>query len=117
MVDSSHCCIEPSHYDEGAKEYDILNEENSQTINHVLDEVLKRYDVETVLDLTCGTGLQIFWLVKRIQSNWLRHQYGHAKHCQGQSKKREAGYIDLEFLDILLAKNKSIEYAFCTSKV
>jgi len=64
MIDSSHRSAEPSHYDEGAEEYDILNEENSRVINHVLDEILKRYDVETVLDLTCGTGSQVFWLAK-----------------------------------------------------
>lgn len=63
MIDS-HYSAEPSHYDEGAKDYDILNEANSRQINQVLDEILRQYKVESVLDLTCGTGSQVFWLTK-----------------------------------------------------
>ena len=65
MIDLSHCSAEPSHYDEEAEHYDVLNEENSRLINQVLDATLKKYKVETVLDLTCGTGSQVFWLKKR----------------------------------------------------
>ena len=58
-----HVTASSSHYDEGAGNYDLLNEENRKTINMQLVEILKQCGVKTVLDLTCGTGSQIFWLV------------------------------------------------------
>ncbi|MES2961121.1 MAG: class I SAM-dependent methyltransferase [Pseudomonadota bacterium] len=33
--------------------------------NAVIEKLLKRYKVNTVLDLTCGTGSQVFFLAKR----------------------------------------------------
>ena len=29
------------------------------------DMIFSKHNIETVLDLTCGTGLQVFWLVKK----------------------------------------------------
>lgn len=60
-----HRSADPSHYNEDAEEYDILNEEHSQVINQLLDDILKQHGVKTVLDMTCGTGSQVFWLTKR----------------------------------------------------
>lgn len=64
MTNLPHENAAPSHYDEDAKEYDLLNEEHSQVINQVLDEILKKQGVKTVLDMTCGTGSQVFWLAR-----------------------------------------------------
>lgn len=58
----SHASAKPSHYDKAAKHYDAFNEENSKVINHTIERILKQYRVKTVLDLTCGTGSQVFWL-------------------------------------------------------
>lgn len=49
-------------------------------INQTIENILKKYKVKTVLDLTCGTGSQVFWLEKRgyevvgsdINSNMLK---------------------------------------------
>lgn len=38
---------------------------NSITTNRTIEKILKKYKVKTVLDLTCGTGSQVFWLTKR----------------------------------------------------
>jgi ubiquinone/menaquinone biosynthesis C-methylase UbiE len=34
-------------------------------INHTIENILKKHKVKTILDLTCGTGSQVFWLAKR----------------------------------------------------
>lgn len=58
-----HTTAKSSYYNTRAEHYDELNESNSKTINAVLEKILKEYLVATVLDLTCGTGSQVFWLV------------------------------------------------------
>lgn len=60
-----HTTAKPSHYDYSADHYDGFNEKNSRPINQLIDRILKKYRVESVLDLTCGTGSQVFWLAKR----------------------------------------------------
>lgn len=61
----SHNSAKPSHYNKAAESYDAFNEENRKLINHTIENILKKYRVKTVLDLTCGTGSQVFWLAKR----------------------------------------------------
>lgn len=60
----SHTTAKPSHYNKEAKHYDQFNEENSKIINQTIEHILKAHKVKTVLDLTCGTGSQVFWLTK-----------------------------------------------------
>jgi len=60
-----HSSAKPSHYSKDALHYDIFNEANSKLINQFIEKTLKKYKVQTVLDLTCGTGSQVFWLAKR----------------------------------------------------
>ncbi len=64
MKFSSHYSAKASHYNKDAKHYDEFNEENSKVINQALEQILKDNHVKTVLDLTCGTGSQVFWLTK-----------------------------------------------------
>ena len=59
-----HYSANASHYDEEAEHYDAFNEEGSLAVNLTLQDILKKYDVKTVLDLSCGTGSQVFWLAK-----------------------------------------------------
>ena len=59
-----HTSARSSHYDSGAETYDHFNERKSAVINGVLEGILKQYGVRSVLDLTCGTGSQVFWLLK-----------------------------------------------------
>lgn len=61
---SSHFSAKESHYNKDAKHYDTFNEENSRAINQTLEQILKNHSVKTILDLTCGTGSQVFWLAK-----------------------------------------------------
>lgn len=60
-----HISAKPSHYNKEAQHYDKFNEKNSESINKLIETILKKYNVKTVLDLTCGTGSQVFWLAKR----------------------------------------------------
>ncbi len=57
----------PDWYNKDSKHYDTFNEDtsNSRTTNNTIEKILRKYRVKTVLDLTCGTGSQIFWLAKR----------------------------------------------------
>lgn len=61
----SHKSAKPSHYNQSAESYDAFNEKMSEQTNRVLEKLLKKYKVKTVLDLTCGTGSQVFWLAGR----------------------------------------------------
>lgn len=45
--------------------FDVLSHDNnSDKKNAVIEAILRKYKVKTVLDLTCGTGCQVFWLAK-----------------------------------------------------
>jgi ubiquinone/menaquinone biosynthesis C-methylase UbiE len=57
----------PDWYNKDSKYYDTFNENtaNSRTTNSTIEKLLKKYKARTVLDLTCGTGSQVFWLLKR----------------------------------------------------
>ncbi|MGE3318778.1 MAG: class I SAM-dependent methyltransferase [Candidatus Berkiella sp.] len=65
MKKMSHKSAKASHYSHQAKEYDAFNEANSKVTNQTIETLLKNYKVKSVLDLTCGTGSQVFWLLKR----------------------------------------------------
>lgn len=65
MRQIKHSSAKPSHYNKEAETYDIFNEESSKAINYFLETVLKKYKVQTVLDLTCGTGSQPLCFAKR----------------------------------------------------
>lgn len=64
MKTQSHRSVKPSHYNKEAASYDAFNESNSKQMNQLIEGFLKQYGVHTVLDLTCGTGSQVFWLAK-----------------------------------------------------
>ena len=65
MTTIAHKSAKPSHYDKEAKHYDAFNEKSSRIINKTIDAALKKNSVKTVLDLSCGTGSQVFWLSKK----------------------------------------------------
>lgn len=64
-VKIAHASAKASHYDEEAKFYDVYNEKNSALINRTIEKIMQRYKLKSVLDLSCGTGSQVFWLAKR----------------------------------------------------
>ena len=61
----SHTSARPSHYNKSAEYYDAFNEKGSLRINQVIEKILKKNRVQTVLDFSCGTGSQVVYLAKR----------------------------------------------------
>jgi 2-polyprenyl-3-methyl-5-hydroxy-6-metoxy-1,4-benzoquinol methylase len=60
-----HVSAKPAHYNKESKSYDAFNDDNSKIINNTIEYILKRYQVKSVFDLTCGTGSQVFYLSER----------------------------------------------------
>ncbi|MBX9831154.1 class I SAM-dependent methyltransferase [Candidatus Babeliales bacterium] len=54
----------PLEYSTLHKFYDALCAGDIDSKNNLIETILKKYHVQTVLDLTCGTGSQVFWLAK-----------------------------------------------------
>lgn len=65
MKELKHTTAKASYYDTRSECYDELNENNSQIINRLLVDILIQHQATTVLDLTCGTGSQVFWLKEK----------------------------------------------------
>lgn len=59
-----HQSAKSSHYNKEASSYDAFNENGSKGINELIEKILRKYEVKSVLDLTCGTGSQVFFLAK-----------------------------------------------------
>ena len=109
MKNLKHTTAKPSHYTDQAKDYDAFNEENSKITNQTVEKILKKYKVKTVADLTCGTGSQVFWLIKRgyevmgsdINANMLKVAKSRAKKekvevkfLKGDMRTIKAGSFD-----------------------
>ena len=60
-----HISAAPTHYDKEAKHYDAFNEVRYVQMNQLVEHILQENNIKTVLDLTCGTGSQVFWLAER----------------------------------------------------
>lgn len=65
MKSPAHISAKPSHYNKEADHYDLMNEKNSKKINQFIEKTLKKHSAENILDLSCGTGSQVFWLIKK----------------------------------------------------
>ncbi len=59
-----HTTAKPSHYNKEAESYDAFNEKNSRQINQFIEAIFSKHKIKSVLDLSCGTGSQVFWLAK-----------------------------------------------------
>lgn len=105
----SHKSAEASHYDKESESYDAFNEKTSGIINQTIEKILKKHQVKTVLDLSCGTGSQVFWLTKRgfdvtgcdINAKMLKIAKDKAKNSKlaikfikGDMRKTKAGKYD-----------------------
>jgi len=55
----------PLEYSKLPEYYDVLSQDTADSKNRTIERILRKHKVETVLDLTCGTGSQLFWLAKR----------------------------------------------------
>lgn len=56
----------PSWYDKDSEFEELFHKdtENEKITNRTIEKILKKYKVKSVLDLTCGTGSQVFYLLK-----------------------------------------------------
>lgn len=54
----------PFEYSKLSEYYDALSVGDLDSKNRVIEKLLRKHKVETVLDLTCGTGSQVLWLAK-----------------------------------------------------
>lgn len=54
----------PLEYSTLHKYYDVLCAGDTEAKNCLIEEILRKYGVKKVLDLTCGTGSQVFWLAQ-----------------------------------------------------
>lgn len=59
-----HVSAKASHYDYAADNYDPINEKFIEVQNVIIAEILRKHKVESVLDLTCGTGSQVMYLAQ-----------------------------------------------------
>ena len=97
MSETRHGKI-PDWYNEGSTYYDTFNEDtaNSRTTNSTIEKILKEHAVKTVLDLTCGTGSQVFWLTNRgYQVTGSDISPGMLKIAESKAKKEK---ISIRFL-------------------
>ncbi len=97
MTTTSHTSADASHYNGEAEHYDAFNEENSRVINTTVESILKEHGVHTVLDLTCGTGSQVFWLAEHgydvVGSDF------NQKMLEIARQKARAAGLDIKFVE------------------
>jgi len=55
----------PLEYSALHEYYDLLSQSKSQVTNRTIETILKKHSIKTILDFTCGTGSQVFWLIKK----------------------------------------------------
>ncbi|NQY42843.1 MAG: class I SAM-dependent methyltransferase [Legionellales bacterium] len=109
MNSSSHSSAKSNHYNKEAEYYDAFNEKNSRLINKVIERVFAKYKVKKILDLTCGTGSQVFWLAKygydvtgydinskmlEIARDKAKQRKLNLKFIKGDMRKTKAGTFD-----------------------
>lgn len=77
-----------TYYDKDALMYDHFNHDNIQKINQIVAAIFQKYCIKHILDLSCGTGAQVFYL-----SNQGLHVVGY----------------DISLSMLTIARNKAIE--------
>ena len=109
MPKPSHSSAKSTHYDKFSKNYDKFYEEKSQIINQVIEKILKEHSIKSVIDMTCGTGSQVFFLNKlgyevvgsdislsmlEIARNKAQEKNLNIKFLEGDIRTFEAGKFD-----------------------
>lgn len=87
----------PIEYQQYPQFFDSPDDINTNKKNVVIELLLNKYNVKTVLDMTCGTGAQVFYLAK------LGYQVIGADFSPGliaQAKQKALAYqVAVEFID------------------
>jgi len=60
-----HTSAKPEHYDYAAKNYDAIYDKHEEIHNSIIETILIKNKVSSVLDLTCGTGSQVIYLASK----------------------------------------------------
>lgn len=109
MIQPKHTTAKPSHYNKEADTYDTFNEKNSVVINAILDKTFQKHKVRSILDLSCGTGSQVFWLSRcgyevvgvdinakmlKIAREKARKQNQKLKFIKGDMRSTQQGVFD-----------------------
>lgn len=87
----------PLEYSKLSQYFDVLSQSGAHSRNNVIEKILKRHKVETVLDLTCGTGSQVFWLAKhgyQVTGADFSPALLEIARCKARKEK-----IDIQFLE------------------
>lgn len=88
----------PIEYQKRPEYFDAHNVSDAiQTANGVIESILKRHLVKTVLDLTCGTGSQVFFLNSRGY-RCTGSDFSPALIEQAQQRARNENF-DISFID------------------
>lgn len=88
----------PPEYQEFPEYFDAFNtDETTEFKNSVIEKILKKYKVKTVLDVTCGTGSQVFYLQKHGYQV-IGSDFSPALIQKAREKAAKQN-IDLQFLD------------------
>lgn len=78
-----HTSAKPEHYDYAAKNYDAIYDKHEEIHNNVIEAILVKNKVTSVLDLTCGTGSQVIYLASKgfevVGSDINKKMLAHAK--------------------------------------
>ena len=97
---TSHTTASPSHYDLQAEHYDAINEERTQELNQTVFNLLQEHGAKKVLDATCGTGSQVFFL-EQHGFEVVGSDYSGAMLAQAKSKaKRQTSSVPFHQADI-----------------
>lgn len=88
----------PFEYQEKPEYFDAHNvNERTESKNAFIEKLLKAQNVKTVLDMTCGTGSQVFYLAKRGYEV-IGSDFSPALLEQARKKAAALG-LDLTFID------------------
>lgn len=101
----------PDWYDKDNEFEELFHKDtsNERITNRTIEKILKKYKAKTVLDLTCGTGSQVFHLLKRgfkvtgsdiskgmlkIAKRKAKHEKINIKFLRGDMRNIQVGKFD-----------------------
>lgn len=87
----------PLEYNELSHYFDALSSDNDDSKNAVIENILKKYNVKTILDLTCGTGSQVLYLAKHAYQV-IGADFSHKLITIAREKAKQQK-LDVTFLD------------------
>lgn len=108
MKDKEHKLGLPFEYQQMPEYFDAHNvSEQTDAKNAVVERLLKEQKVKTVLDMTCGTGSQVFYLAERgyevIGSDFSPALLEQAR-SKAKTMNRDIAFIDGDMRDVKIGK-------------